>query len=57
MVRCVVTRFFFKIVSVRFHGLIREEADAAATGFDEVWHLAKAESEASWAIAGIQQAQ
>jgi predicted lipid-binding transport protein (Tim44 family) len=46
-----------QIVSVRFHGLIREEAGAPAEAFDEVWHLAKPESDGSWAIAGIQQAQ
>lgn len=46
-----------QIVSVRFHGLIREEAQAPAVAFDEVWHLAKDEGEGAWAIAGIQQAQ
>ena len=45
-----------QIVSVRFHGLIREEKDAAATDFDEVWHLVKPLGEShSWAIAGIEQ--
>ena len=45
-----------QIVSVRFHGLIREEKDAAATDFDEVWHLVKPLDESrSWAIAGIEQ--
>ncbi|HET9976955.1 MAG TPA: Tim44-like domain-containing protein [Burkholderiaceae bacterium] len=47
-----------QIVSVRFTGLIREDADAAATPFDEVWHLVKPQDDSrSWAIAGIQQAQ
>lgn len=46
-----------QIVSVRFHGLIREEAQAPAVAFDEVWHLVKNEGEGAWAIAGIQQAQ
>ena len=47
-----------QIVSVRFQGLVREEAGAAAQGFDEVWHLVKPEGDAgSWAIAGIQQPQ
>lgn len=42
------------IVSVRFHGLIREEAGAAAEPFDELWHLVKpVEGEREWAIAGI----
>jgi predicted lipid-binding transport protein (Tim44 family) len=45
-----------QIVSVRFHGLIREEDDGAAAPFDEVWHLVRPEDGSrSWAIAGIQQ--
>lgn len=45
-----------QIVSVRFHGLIREEANAVASPFDEVWHLVKpADGSREWAIAGIQQ--
>jgi predicted lipid-binding transport protein (Tim44 family) len=44
------------IVSVRFHGAVREKPDAAPEDFDEVWHLVKpADDSASWAIAGIQQ--
>jgi predicted lipid-binding transport protein (Tim44 family) len=44
------------VVSVRFHGLIREEADAAAQPFDETWHLVKPVSgDREWAIAGITQ--
>ncbi|MGY0195340.1 Tim44 domain-containing protein [Leptothrix sp. BB-4] len=44
------------VVSVRFHGLIREEAGAAATGFDEIWHLVReASAPQVWRIAGIQQ--
>ncbi|MEP7100706.1 MAG: Tim44-like domain-containing protein, partial [Burkholderiales bacterium] len=47
-----------QIVSVRFHGLIREEKDGAAAPFDEVWHLVRpADGSREWAIAGIQQAQ
>ncbi len=46
------------VVSVRFHGLIREEANAAATAFDEIWHLVReASAPQVWRIAGIQQAQ
>jgi predicted lipid-binding transport protein (Tim44 family) len=46
-----------QIVSVRFHGLIREEANALAEPFDEVWHLVKPlDGSREWAIAGIQQA-
>ena len=44
-----------QIVSVRFHGLIREEVDAGAEPFDEVWHLVKPlDGSREWAIAGIQ---
>ncbi|MFG5408270.1 Tim44-like domain-containing protein [Piscinibacter sakaiensis] len=45
-----------QVVSVRFKGLVREASDAAATDFDEVWHLVKpADDSRGWAIAGIQQ--
>jgi predicted lipid-binding transport protein (Tim44 family) len=44
-----------QIVSVRFHGLIRELAGDAASDFDEVWHLVKPVNGSQWAIAGIQQ--
>ena len=45
-----------QIVSVRFHGLIREEKDAVAAPFDEVWHLVRPiDGSHDWAIAGIQQ--
>lgn len=44
------------VVSVRFHGLIREEKDGTAQPFDEVWHLVKpTDASREWAIAGIQQ--
>lgn len=44
------------IASVRFHGLIREEAAVAPAAFDEVWHLTKPVNGSSgWMIAGIQQ--
>jgi predicted lipid-binding transport protein (Tim44 family) len=47
-----------QLVSVRFHGLIREQKDGAAEPFDEVWHLVKpADGSREWAIAGIQQTQ
>jgi predicted lipid-binding transport protein (Tim44 family) len=43
-----------QIVSVRFHGLIKED-DGATEPFDEVWHLVKpADGSREWAIAGIQ---
>lgn len=45
-----------QIVSVRFHGLIREEKEASAAPFDEVWHLVKpVDGSREWAIAGIAQ--
>ncbi|WP_333855768.1 Tim44 domain-containing protein [Denitromonas sp.] len=45
------------IVSVRFHGLIRENRDAAPEAFDEVWHLTKPiAADGGWLISGIQQA-
>jgi predicted lipid-binding transport protein (Tim44 family) len=44
-----------QIVSVRFHGLVKEASDAATEPFDEVWHLVKpADGSREWAIAGIQ---
>lgn len=47
-----------QIVSVRFHGLIREEVNNGASPFDEVWHLVQPSNNAgSWAIAGIQPRQ
>jgi predicted lipid-binding transport protein (Tim44 family) len=45
------------IATVRFHGLIREQADAPAAPFDELWHLVKpVDGSRDWAIAGIQPA-
>ncbi|MGC4060927.1 MAG: TIM44-like domain-containing protein [Aquabacterium sp.] len=42
------------IVSVRFHGLVREEVNAGALPFNELWHLVKPQDESrDWAIAGI----
>ena len=46
-----------QVVSVRYHGSIREEADGPVTAFDEVWHLVKPNAGGQWAIAGIQQTQ
>jgi predicted lipid-binding transport protein (Tim44 family) len=44
------------IASVRFSGMIREEAGAAAMPFNELWHLSKPDDGSKgWAIAGIQQ--
>lgn len=45
-----------QVVSVRYSGLIREEADGVAHEFDEVWHLVRpTDGSRDWAIAGIQQ--
>ncbi len=47
-----------QIVSVRFWGLVRERSEDAASGFDEVWHLARPlDGSREWAIAGIQSSQ
>jgi predicted lipid-binding transport protein (Tim44 family) len=47
-----------QIVSVRFHGLIREARDSGAEPFDEIWHLVKPlDASREWAIAGIQQSE
>ncbi|QPF76677.1 Tim44 domain-containing protein [Roseateles sp. DAIF2] len=44
-----------QIVSVRFWGLVREQSEAAAENFDEVWHLVRPlDGSREWAIAGIQ---
>jgi len=44
-----------QVVSVRFHGLIREAMDGVAEPFDEIWHLVKpSDGSREWAIAGIQ---
>lgn len=55
----VVTENNQVIASVRFHGLIREEANAPAAPFDEIWHIQKSATDrnAAWFVAGIQQAQ
>ena len=46
------------VVSVRFNGLIREDAQAAAAPFDEIWHLIKPrDGSRGWVLAGIQQVQ
>jgi predicted lipid-binding transport protein (Tim44 family) len=44
------------LASVRFSGLIGEEANAAPEAFSEVWHLSKpVDGSRGWCIAGIQQ--
>ena len=46
------------LASVRFSGLLREEAGGPAEPFDEVWHVQHAWTtrDGDWLIAGIQQA-
>ena len=52
----VETEGSMQVVSVRFHGLIREEKDGVAAPFDEVWHLVRPlDGSREWAIAGVQQ--
>ena len=45
------------IASVRFTGLIREEAASGAVPIDETWHVVKnlKDPKATWLVAGIQQ--
>ncbi|MDO9225452.1 MAG: Tim44-like domain-containing protein [Pseudomonadota bacterium] len=44
-----------QIVSVRFHGMLREEGEQTAH-FDETWHLTRpTDASRGWLIAGIQQ--
>jgi len=44
-----------QIVSVRFHGMLREDSEQA-TPFDETWHLSRpADASRGWVVAGIQQ--
>jgi predicted lipid-binding transport protein (Tim44 family) len=44
------------IASLRFTGMIREDADGEARSFDEVWNLVKPVSgSGGWVLAGIQQ--
>lgn len=54
----VVTEGDFVIASVRFSGMIREEANAPAEAFSEIWHIQKSQSQpgATWFVSGIQQA-
>ncbi|WP_322049379.1 Tim44 domain-containing protein [Paraburkholderia sp. J67] len=46
------------LASVRFSGLIREEAGAAAAPFVEIWNLSKSRNSGEgWLLAGIQQVE
>ena len=52
----VITEGPRHIASVHFNGMIREDANAPAAAFDEVWNLTKpADGSSGWVVAGIQQ--
>lgn len=52
----VVTEGDVYVASVRFSGMIREETNAAAAPFSELWHLEKpVDGSSGWLISGIQQ--
>ncbi|PXW97945.1 putative lipid-binding transport protein (Tim44 family) [Sphaerotilus hippei] len=42
------------VVSVRYHGMIREVVGQPAEAFDEIWHLVQPNGASQWLIAGIQ---
>jgi predicted lipid-binding transport protein (Tim44 family) len=45
-----------QLASVRFHGQLREETDAAPQAFNEAWHLSKPQDNShNWTVVGIQQ--
>ena len=44
------------VATVRFHGTMREDGNAAAQPFEEMWHLVKpVDGSSGWLLAGIQQ--
>jgi predicted lipid-binding transport protein (Tim44 family) len=44
------------LASVRFSGMLREQPNAAAEAFDEVWNFSRpSQGEGGWVLAGIQQ--
>jgi predicted lipid-binding transport protein (Tim44 family) len=52
----LVTESGMHLASIRFSGLIREEAGQAPQQFEEIWNLQKPETgDAGWMLAGIQQ--
>jgi len=53
----VVSEGLLYVASVRFSGLIREDASSEAQPFAEIWHLEKPmRGSGGWLVAGIQQA-
>ena len=52
----LVTESGMHLASIRFSGLIREEAGQAPQQFEEIWNLQKPEAgDSGWMLAGIQQ--
>jgi len=52
----LVTESGMHWASIRFSGMIREEAGGAPQAFEEIWNLQKPErGDAGWMLAGIQQ--
>jgi predicted lipid-binding transport protein (Tim44 family) len=52
----VVTEGKVYVASINFNGMIREDGDAAAAPFSEIWHLEKpVDGSTGWLISGIQQ--
>jgi predicted lipid-binding transport protein (Tim44 family) len=51
----VVDEGSFKVATVRFTGMIKEDMNNAAP-FNEIWHFRKETSNANWLVAGIEQA-
>ena len=44
------------VATVRYHGTLREDGNAVAQPFEEMWHLVKpVDGSAGWLLAGIQQ--
>lgn len=43
------------IVSVLFSGKVKENKNAEAQAFSEIWHMTKAKSGGGWVVAGIEQ--
>lgn len=44
------------VATVRFHGTLREDGNAVAQPFEEMWHLVKpVDGSSGWLLAGIQQ--
>lgn len=51
----VIVEYQDTIATVRFTGLIKEEADAPSVSLNEVWHFRKTANSDNWVTAGIQQ--